>query len=272
MTGGEIAAVGKVGQAVSKKLLAEDEQTRDVLLRLAEGTPEMAAAARSMAARAAVKERVKLKLYEPFARMIGVSKAYFEDTFPLEMATKVANIPEENLETPAASVAVPALQGLSYTFGETSLKEMYLNLLATASDSRRAKQAHPAFAEVIKQLAPDEAELLKDVLAMRNIESARLTSKDESVTWIWLSHLLKLENKDGSPRVEPQIPIWVENWSRLGLFAVNYLLISSSEGDGWVAQRPEFLEVSGEVDGEISFTTGIVRITDFGEQFFMAIS
>jgi len=33
-------------------------------------------------------ERIKLKLYEPFARMLGVSKEYFEDTFPKEMAAK----------------------------------------------------------------------------------------------------------------------------------------------------------------------------------------
>ncbi len=88
MTGEEIIAVGKAAGAVGKKALAEDEKTRDVLLRVAEGTSEMTAAARRMAARAAVKERVKLKLYQPFARMLGVSKAYFEDTFPQEMGPR----------------------------------------------------------------------------------------------------------------------------------------------------------------------------------------
>jgi hypothetical protein len=80
MTGGEIV-VGKAVKALGKKELSNDGKTEDALLCAAEGTPEMLAAARSMAARLAVKERVKLKLYEPFARILGVSKAYFEDAF-----------------------------------------------------------------------------------------------------------------------------------------------------------------------------------------------
>jgi hypothetical protein len=55
MTGGEIIAVGKAAEAVGKKALAEDEKTQDVLLRIAEGTPEMTAAARNMAARTALR-------------------------------------------------------------------------------------------------------------------------------------------------------------------------------------------------------------------------
>jgi hypothetical protein len=124
VTGGEIAAVGKAVEVAGKKALAENEKTKDALLRVAEGTPEMKAAARSIAARIAVKERVKLLLYKPFARMVGVSQAYFEDTFPEEMAAKIADIPEENLVTPPASLAVPALLGLSYTFEEPDLKEL----------------------------------------------------------------------------------------------------------------------------------------------------
>jgi Abortive infection alpha len=174
MTGGELVAVGKAAEAVGKNALGEDEKTEDVLLRIAEGTPEMTAAARSMAARTAVKERVKLRLYQSFARMLGVSKAHFEDTFPQEMGAKIADVPDENLITPPASVAVPALQGLSYTFEEPNLKELYLNLLATASDDRRADQAHPVFAEIIKQLAPNETKLLNVTLRMRGTVVARI--------------------------------------------------------------------------------------------------
>jgi hypothetical protein len=236
MTGGEIIAAGKAVEVVGKKLLAEDEKTKDVLLRLAEGTPEMAAAARSMAARAAVKERVKLKLYQPFARMLGVSKTYFEETFPIEMAAKISGIPEENLVTPSAIVAVPALQGLSYTFEEASLKDLYLNLLATASDSRRANRAHPAFAEIIKQLAPDEAEVLQDVLAMTNTLSARIIGEIDKEQRIVRLHLLDLKNSDGSPRVESQISAWVGNWARLGLVEPEYSLFPSlDESYDWVA-------------------------------------
>ena len=105
---------------------------------------------------------------------MGVSKEYFEDTFPQEMGAEIAGVPDENLVTPPASVAVPALQGLSYTFEEPTFKEMYLNLLATASDDRRAEHAHPAFAEIIKQLAPSEAKLLNSALRLEASTVARV--------------------------------------------------------------------------------------------------
>lgn len=46
VTGGEIIAIGKAVETIGKKVLAEDEKTKDILLRVAEGTPEMTAAAR----------------------------------------------------------------------------------------------------------------------------------------------------------------------------------------------------------------------------------
>jgi hypothetical protein len=42
---------------------------------------------------------------------------------------------------------------------------MYLNLLVTASNDRRVDRVHPAFAEFIKQLAPDKAKALSAILS-----------------------------------------------------------------------------------------------------------
>jgi hypothetical protein len=278
MTGGEIIAAGKAAQAIGKKALGEDERTKDVLLRVAEGMPEMTAAARSMAARTAVKERVKLKLYQPFARMLGVSKTYFEDTFPLEMGVKIANIPEENLITPLASVAVPALQGLSYTFEEPNLKELYLNLLTTASDDRRANQAHPAFAEIIKQLAPNETILLNKVLSTPVSASARAKNGYPSPPGgyiVLISHLLPVvDETTGEPTEEPQAPTWVDNWQRLGLINVGYdEYLTDDHAYDWVQTRPEYVRLAEQPDvTALSFDTGLIRTTDFGRQFFRAVT
>jgi len=279
MTGGEIIAVGKAAEAVGKKAFAEDEKTKDVLLRIAEGTPEMAAAARSMAARTAVKERVKLKLYQPFARMIGVSRAYFDDTFLQEMGAKVAGIPDENLITPPASLAVPALLGLSYTFEEPGLKELYLNLLATASDDRRADQAHPAFAEVIKQLSASETQLLHVILSREDafpaarVKDVRVPPSREFV--VLMSHLLPtVDETTNEPIVESQVPTWVDNWQRLGLVNANYVefLVGEHTYD-WVQTRPEYIRLAERPDlTELTFDKGMVRATDFGRQFFRAVT
>jgi len=277
MTGGEIFAAGKAVEAIGKKALVEDETTRDFLLRVAEGTPEMMAAARSMAARIAVKERVKLKLYQPFARMLGVSMAYFEDTFPQEMGAKIADIPDENLVTPPASIAVPALQGLSYTFEEGSLKELYLNLLATASDNRRANQAHPAFAEIIKQLAPDEAKLLREVLPRRHLPIARIMDeigRPKGTFDLLMSYLLPIVDAKGEPWEEPRVPTWVDNWKRLGLVDITYdEYLPAKAAYDWVQTRPEYVRFARRAEiTHLMFDEGLITSTNFGRQFLRAVT
>ena len=275
MTGGEIFVVGKAVEAVGRKALTEDEKTKEVLLRVAEDTPELRAAARSMAARVAVTERVKLKLYQPFARMIGVSKVYFEDTFPQEMADKIADIPGENLVTPAASVAVPALQGLSYTFEEPNLKDLYLNLLATASDDRRMDLAHPSFADIIKQLSSAEAKILNEVLAVERVPVVRIKEQLPESFQILLSHLFPYFSDDGKPIELPQAPMWIDNWHRLGLVRVTYrdLIIFGENAYDWVEFRPEYIRIAAQPRvANVSFDKGALQITDFGLQFIRAVN
>lgn len=283
MTGGEIiagaAAAGKAIGAVGKQALGEDESTNAALLRIAENTPEMAAAARSKAARVAVKERIRLKLYEPFARMLGVSKAYFEDAFPEEMAAKTASIPDENFVTPPANLAVPALQGLSYTFQDAELKELYLNLLATASDDRYAKLSHPAFAEIIKQLTPKEAKFLLDVLtgtANDTLSIVRIKKVDALDYFIILyTHLMNLLDDDQATIIEESdFPTWVDNWIRLGLITVSYTEFHAGQGVyDWVNSRPEYTRLQDALDdGALKVDQGVLRATNFGSRFFRAVN
>ena len=67
------------------------------------------------------------------------ARIYFTERFPADMAQKAASIPPEAVVEPKASVAGPALQGLAFCHEEEDLKEMYLNLLASAMDDRVAK-------------------------------------------------------------------------------------------------------------------------------------
>jgi len=77
------------------------------------------------------------------------------------VAEKLKNVPAEQICTPNPMVAGPALEALKYTGHESTLSEMYANLLATSLDSTTAATAHPAFVEIIKQLTPPEAKLIE---------------------------------------------------------------------------------------------------------------
>lgn len=65
------------------------------------------------------------------------------------------------IESPDPHIAVPALQYISYCMDNDELRDMYANLLANSMNKVVKNGVHPGFVEIIKQLSPDEARLLK---------------------------------------------------------------------------------------------------------------
>ena len=69
-------------------------------------------------------------------------------------------VPEERRVEAHPQLAGPVFAGLQYV-EETSINaELFINLLARAIDRERVSEAHPAFAQLISQLSPDEALIL----------------------------------------------------------------------------------------------------------------
>ncbi|MFI5710978.1 DUF4393 domain-containing protein [Kribbella sp. NPDC051620] len=277
MTGGEIVPAAKIAAAVAKKALS-DADDQAMLQELAAESPRMRAAAESYARRTAVKQAVLLRLYQPLARFLGVSRTYFDTDFHSDMAEKLACIPDEHLSTPSASVAIPAMEGLRYSVDEPALKEMYLNLLATATDARTQETAHPSFAEIIRQLSPREAPMLLDCLRqVHTLVRLRRKSEDGRGETPAANHLMYFTNAETWEQVEePSLPVWIDNWARLGLVDASYTrsLTDKSRYD-WVETSPQYMRLA-ELDprgGEsLRIAQGLLGPSDFGAQFRSAVS
>lgn len=278
MTGGEIVPVAKVAASAVTKAV-DDKDDKTALQELAAESPNMKAAAESYARRVAIKQAVLLRVYQPLALFLGVSRDYFDTEFHEDMAKKLAEIPEEYLATPSPSVAIPAMQGLSYSLEEPNLKEMYLNLLATATDDRMKENAHPSFADIIKQLSPREASLLLDTLRSGLLPVVRLMrTVEEGVSGVLMvNYLLPLaDTNTGELAEEPSLPVWIDNWIRLGLIEVDYgRYLADEDRYAWVEGRPEFVRLEQDdqrgKDG-IDVGRGSLRATDFGARFLAAVS
>lgn len=279
MTGGELIPVAQATASLAKKALDDSADTAS-LQSLAADSPNMKAAAETYARRVAVKQAVLLQVYQPLARYLGISREYFDTQFHADMGEKVVNIPEEHLATPSPSVAIPAMQGLGYSIDEPELKEMYLALLATATDDRVAEDAHPSFAEIIKQLSPREASLLLSTLRREVRAVVRLMRKAKEGTGetTEMNYLLPLvQGADHSlPSELPSLPVWMDNWVRLGLIEVDYgrSLVDESQY-AYVEERPEFKRLAAQDSrgkDSLSVGRGIIRATDFGKRFLAAVS
>jgi hypothetical protein len=69
-------------------------------------------------------------------------------------------VPEERRMEALPHLAGPVFAGLQYVEEIGINAELFLNLLARAIDREHVSEAHPAFAQLISQLSPDEALIL----------------------------------------------------------------------------------------------------------------
>lgn len=93
------------------------------------------------------------------------------------------DVPEAAIQPPPASVLGATVLGVQAAAGEPKLSSLFAELLATAMDARRAGAVHPAFAEIIRQLLPDEARLLARIAQVGSVhfETRKGARRDSSL-------------------------------------------------------------------------------------------
>ena len=245
-------------------------------------TPEAKGAGRSLARSiSTVASAVETCLLPIAAMNYGYAKAkeYFETRFAKEVEETTKDISPEYLQEPSPSKVAPILQNLSFCHEEEELRKMYLELLGSTMDTRRSKQVHPAFAQIIAQLTPLEARYLGNIFQSGSHPIARIdeslktesgTSKGKITRYEHSINVLNTETKE--PSVRPEVPAMIVNWQRLGLVAVTYQsYLTRNNAYDWVKNRPEYQEILKNKTGEVEIVEGRLTITDFGQEFAKAI-
>lgn len=90
-----------------------------------------------------------------------LNKEYNVEETKKLLEKKLENINPSDIVAPEAYVGVPALQAISYSMDSDELRNLYANLLAKSMIKDTKWQVHPSYVEIIKQITPDEAKLLK---------------------------------------------------------------------------------------------------------------
>ena len=98
----------------------------------------------------------------PLHNWIAHREYQIEETKKL-LSIKLANVKPEEIVPPEPHVAIPALQAISYSMDNEEIRNMYANLLAASMTKVIKGDVHPAYVEFIKQMAPDEARILRHI-------------------------------------------------------------------------------------------------------------
>jgi hypothetical protein len=202
------------------------------------------------------------------------------------LAEKLKSIPSENINTPNPNVAGPTLEALRFAAHEPNLRELYVNLLATAMNTSASSEAHPAFVEILRQMTPDEAQLLKYIYDWDMMGTAwpMISGVIYAVTDAKAIHAYQVKHFsllfEGVNLKFPELaPTYIDNLCRLGLLEIfkfdkdmaifqtagsHEELESHSQLKAYLQKNVKFSITEAQFDREI------VRLTGLGSQFCRA--
>lgn len=200
-----------------------------------------------------------------------------EEFITARVSEKLKNVPPEEIVTPSPQIAGPAVEALRYSGHDENLRELYANLIASAMDKKTLHKAHPAYVDIIKNLASDEAVLLKLFIGNRSFPLIHALSESKvkpNGRVLFYSNFTHLSISLAINHNE-LLPSYLDNLCRLGLleipsdtFLVKEGIYDPLENDEvWNSAKEEF----AKSEKSLVFDRGFVRLTAFGKHFIAGV-
>jgi len=193
------------------------------------------------------------------------------DHLQAEIPKKLIARNAKKLVTPKPSVAVPALEALRYLGSEKDLRDLFTNLLTSATNEETSELVHPAFVETIKQLSTEEAFILARVDRLKyfpalieiTYEQNEFTCIDDTNYEVYAAfHKAIVEL--GFPE-EKDSGHFLDNLMRLRLFERNKI------GDVELKSTSAYDLFGGETQHSLrSSSLEAITVTRFGQRFLDA--
>lgn len=195
---------------------------------------------------------------------------------------KLGNLPKEQIVSPPLLIVGPLVEKYRFAHDQPELAELYENLLASAMNEHTVRQAHPAFVQILAQLSPDEARLLKAIsehpytIPKLDIE---LSFKPDSPGGPWpangtLEIVKNLTNLDREASLDPTLTrAFIINLERLGVLEIRSglpLLKTDLYDD--LSSHPELKKMREKHEPmfNLRIIRGRINATDFGHMFMQA--
>lgn len=193
----------------------------------------------------------------------------------LLLEEKLKNVPPEQIQPPEPHVAVPALQYLGYCLDNEELRDMYANLLANSMNTVVKNGVHPGFVEIIKQLCPDEAKILRYLSTHKIIPTITLRFDDEKG---YGTDIVKHFSNVGelAKCEEPfDFKVYFDNMIRLGLLESSPQLASMTDKSLYEPLKNHPKLHSEDIDimrramgkNKATFIEGYMKLTHYGHKF-----
>lgn len=197
----------------------------------------------------------------------------FEKFLSERVGEKMVATPVDRITTPKPNIAVTAIESLRLTGDDENLQDLYANLLASSMDVSMAKGVFPCFVDILKQLTPDEAKLLRVLKVDIPLPYLTISVRDKGHTaGFTLMKTFSHYGVQAGCENEEFTPIYLDNFVRLGIIEMPQYLRYTGEGvydELLNDQKIKDLQLGIEqVEGkELGIDMKSIIITELGKKF-----
>ena len=196
------------------------------------------------------------------------------------LEVRLSKVAPENIVSPDPQIVGPLLDKYKYVHDKEGLSDMFVNLLANAMDKDQVKKAHPSFVNVISELSPDEARLLKkiatsEVLPKLDVRVREKTPGNPGYQYV-LTNFTDL-GSIASLNYPDLASTYISNLERLNIvsctigdFQESY---TNKEHYKPLQDSPIIRDLRESVKDkyDVEIKEGIIKITEFGKLFLNAV-
>ena len=213
------------------------------------------------------------------AALLPVEKWILGKEYNLEktkklLELKLEKINPELIESPEPYIAVPAIQYISYCMDSEELRDMYANLLANSMNKVVKNEVHPGFIEIIKQLSPDEAKILKKISIHKTIPVINVRYNNEKGEGVMVLNYFSDVGEKANCENPMEIASYFENMEKLGLIKVsepyssivNKAIYEPLKNHKRIKELAQIPSGFGDLN-KVEIIEGYFTITNFGEKF-----
>ncbi|MEX3715767.1 DUF4393 domain-containing protein [Cytobacillus horneckiae] len=141
------------------------------------------------------------------------------ESFKNMVDEKASSISSDKLQEPELYIIGPTLEASKYYFENDVLRELFANLIASSINTDFQTYTHPSFVDIIKQLSPLDANVLRSFNNVSNHPIVNIHRIIGSRGFILHKNIYL---KEGLCDDLPQISMSLTNLQRLGLVSTNY--------------------------------------------------
>jgi hypothetical protein len=184
------------------------------------------------------------------------------------------DVPIDEIQPVTPEIGVPLLERMTYVTDD-AIAEMLIQMLANASQTKHADEAHPAFIHIIDCISPDEVKLLKAlrVYAHNPFGTYQIIAPGSQFVVTQKKYLLLAKTLQDAQLTYPEyVAPYVENLKRLGILEPSSQGLHNHDADKAEEIKATYAhlladEPMREVDGALHWHFGYFYYTDFGRAF-----